>query len=98
MKQQHTPEPWEISKSGPRYSINAGDRHIAMVSCYVRKDGDEEEENIANASLMAAAPELLDALEDLEKCYRGGYQTCDDATIMAVREKARAAIKKARGE
>ena len=59
---KHTPGPWFISETGPKWSINVGNggasnRHIAMVSCYQEFISDHTE-NLANARLIAAAPEL----------------------------------------
>ena len=63
---KHTPGPWFISETGPKWSINVGNggasnRHIAMVSCYQEFTNDHTE-NLANARLIAAAPELEDTL------------------------------------
>lgn len=63
----HTPAPWKIDNS-INTAINKGDKHIAMVNYYkcgnpeVDVYGDEHE---ANARLIAAAPELLEALEEV---------------------------------
>lgn len=61
---KHTPGPWEID-SGMRTAINKGGKHVAMVSFY--KDGTpnsvDEIEHEANARLIAAAPEMLEALK-----------------------------------
>lgn len=58
---KHTPGPWKI-KHRPAFSVEDNkERHIAMVSCYKELPGDEEE-NLANAYLIASAPELLDRL------------------------------------
>lgn len=106
---KHTPGPWYISETGPRYSINAGTggdstRHIAMVSSYEKFEEDKEE-NIANSKLMAAAPDLLEALEtillridgryDSELLVKQGYlgNTLDD-----IQAYARQAIAKAKGQ
>lgn len=60
---KHTPGPW-ITENRYKTSINAGKKHIAMVNQY--KSGDIEsdiwgDEHEANARLIAAAPDLLEA-------------------------------------
>lgn len=70
MKHTHTPGPWRIVKSfghhiGP--SVLAGGEVqdlVAMISYDGAPCGDSAETN-ANASLIAAAPDLLAALETL---------------------------------
>jgi hypothetical protein len=62
--------------------------------CSVQHDKDcSEEEAEANARLIAAAPDLLEALEALFNAA----DSCTDLTPDVMR-KAQAAIKKARGE
>jgi hypothetical protein len=61
----HTATPWHVDSSRVKYAINSGDKHIAIVSCYVEQAGDESE-NEANARLIAAAPDLLEALKTIE--------------------------------
>ena len=55
----------------------------------------------ANAHLIAAAPELYEALEDLEAFHSGfqveGIDDPEEALVIAL-EKARSALSKARGE
>lgn len=89
----HTPGPWVTDNSVLRGSVNRLEeprRHIALVSDWEKVSGDRLE-NEANARLIAAAPDLLEALKTLvrhaEKCGRsaGVYDT------------ARAAIAKATG-
>lgn len=72
---KHTTGPWWISETGPRYSVNAGTggaglRHVAMVSCHEAFVADTGE-NIANARLIAAAPDMLEALEAVLGWYNG---------------------------
>lgn len=61
---KHTPGPWAINEITRQYSgkleIQSGDTHIASVT--VGKKGITPEQE-ANAKLIAAAPELFDALE-----------------------------------
>lgn len=88
---KHTPAPWDISDTGPKYSINAGTggaarKHIAMVSCFKGHEG-EQEENEANARLIAAAPEMLEALKEAHEAVSylvafikdGELSGCSDA-------------------
>lgn len=91
----HTPGPWDVNWIGPRYSVNQsvdyGNKHIAMVSCFESR-AEEDAENRANARLIAAAPDLLEALE---LCYKSMMLGCADVDAQAA---YRAAIAKAKGE
>ncbi len=73
MTQKYTPAPWIINNEF-KTSINNGNKHIAMVNYY--KCGNPEidvygEEHEANARLIAAAPELLEAAEDSIEVFKG---------------------------
>jgi hypothetical protein len=100
---KHTPGPWSVdaedsdlfTQETHRIWINADGMHI----CYV--DGPRNPERLANARLIVAAPDLLEALifymsafgQHLE--FQG--QKFDEQQIEADK-KARAAIAKAIGE
>jgi len=60
----HTPGPWRADRV-LRTAINAGKKHIAMVSCFNMESTDErtiaDEEHEANVNLILAAPDLLEA-------------------------------------
>ena len=76
-----TPGPWIVGgKEGNKLSVNADPYFVALVD-----DGDSQE---ANARLIAAAPELLEALLDLEA----------RACVYVNTSKAKDAITKALGE
>ena len=60
---RHTPGPWHVDSTHVRHAINTNDVHIAMGNI---GPGLTEDEGIANANLIAAAPELLDALQWLD--------------------------------
>jgi hypothetical protein len=65
----HTPGLWKLSDN-PQYSINTSDypnsgKHIAMVSNYWKHLSPEE--SLANAHLIATAPELLEMCEEMLK-------------------------------
>lgn len=85
---KHTPSPWSLEKVGDDFSVvnrehEGDDWDIATVHS-----------TEANARLIAAAPELLEALEIMLK-YAESYLAPSDGPIF---ETARAAIAKARGK
>lgn len=97
MKQsQHTQGPWMVNKrknNGGNYEITKCGQPIACV--YTEEWGYDARDGQANANLLAAAPELLEALEGLHS-----LQTCfpQRNTIVAkALEKASAALNKAQG-
>lgn len=96
---KHTPGPWAMPDSGQgrisKVGVNGGwDGMIATADCgdYARS----RSEGLANARLIAAAPELLEALKDaiqeLEFLKSIGVQS---STIDAEIRKSRVAIAKA---
>ena len=102
---KHTPGPWELSKPnfGERHiyvsswrsvdgkKCTSGKQHICVLPYEGKRGAIVYHEMFnANASLIAAAPDLLEALEDLL-----GWQTLAPDDVVAA---ARAAIAKARGE
>lgn len=56
---KHTPGPWEVGHYGNSFIVTAKDRMYDVA--VVRTIGNED--NAANASLIAAAPALLEALQ-----------------------------------
>lgn len=67
-----TPGPWSVDNSRHEGSINRMEpfRHIGMVSNFLH-DHSSREENEANAKLIAAAPEMLDALLNAKEWLSG---------------------------
>lgn len=69
---QHTPGPWCVDKSAA-YSVDRGhvaisaNQHTALAQVVVRMVDDDEPlpSGVANARLIAAAPELLAALREV---------------------------------
>lgn len=98
---KHTPGPWfvEQDQKTPIY-VSPVARHEQVCICNVcpideddSESGDflVDEQTRANARLIAAAPDLLDALE---ACYDYGGLTGDSWVV----DKVVAAIEKAKGE
>jgi hypothetical protein len=88
---KHTPGPWELSNGARVYAAGKAGPLLATIAYLPKAPGQE----MANARLMAAAPELLDALHLLTiSC-----ENSDDSALSAPTEhawrKAMAAIAKA---
>ena len=97
---KHTPAPWTIREVAGQ-SI-PGQRAFAI-------DFNEDQEQVvdwvyeqADAHLIAAAPDLLEALERCERLLRSKRHACEDSNLCRVLDshisQARTAIAKARGE
>jgi hypothetical protein len=59
---KHTPGPWSKSLSKTRFNIHAPS-FLRLATAWIRPEGGSLDEIEANARLIAAAPELLEALE-----------------------------------
>lgn len=81
----HTPGPWTVERDGPnrRWLVNGDDFAVATCDGAIRRQE-------ADARLIAAAPDLLNALRDM-------LDGTGDITAERV-GRARAAIAKATGE
>lgn len=90
MSAKHTPGPWEIERG---YSTIIKSIGPCVADEYAGSAWLEVSE--ANARLIAAAPELLDALKEL--LDREWQDDEGDYTLEMARRKARAAIAKAIG-
>lgn len=94
-KTQHTPGPWESEHMNT--AICAGTKTLARV---YHGEGRSLNESKANAHLIAAAPELLDALVEITEDYAGRFDLESSSTnpgIKCVIAEARHVIKKATG-
>jgi len=88
MRSQHTPAPWSVKKASPQAGIIiAPNRSLGIAEVFGGGETD-----IANALLIAAAPDLLQVVEDyVLLCDLHDY-------VGAVPDAARAALRKAKGE
>jgi hypothetical protein len=82
---KHTPGPWRVVQDPTHLSLQVYGQTLALFECWRRSD---EQIELANARLVAAAPDLLEALEFV---IRGVPDTWEGV------QKARAAIAKATG-
>ena len=95
MEIKHTPGPWFITGSMTKYvEARIPGRMIQEVAACGPTAADDGygEQQMANARLIAAAPELLDALEEVVQWLELGDHEGQ------MHSKARAAIAKAKGE
>jgi hypothetical protein len=96
METKHTPRPWFLSHaSGDTMPITAEGYTVAEALPF-----DNEGEQEANARLIAAAPELLDALEGVEEWMREyslDYEIDHDSREQKLMLKISSAIAKAKG-
>ena len=91
---EHTPGPWLLENRGYKFIVSKpGDGYITRDVC--RLDGSTMSAfaQEANARLIAAAPDLLEALKEMLSVWEE-----DPAYGHASAEKARAAIKVVEGE
>lgn len=102
-KAQHTPGPWNVTKHEDCDAaiITAGHESLAFV--YIDdNDKPATEINKADARLIAAAPELLEALEQLMPLFREYCRQEKDLSLTAkcgnAYEVAHSVITKAKGE
>jgi hypothetical protein len=95
MNTQHTPGPWHTDGFVTKdLDIISPDGRIAMIDC----DDCDADTLEANARLIAAAPDLLDALLSIAEHAREFADLEDSETMVArMTDKARAAIAKATG-
>ena len=99
-KHKHIPGPWEFDEAGSwkdgkrtstEYFVRRPGDDVAIASDIIDPANDDQPSK-ANAHLITAAPDLLEALESIVKCL----EYSDDAP--ARMDMARAAIAKAKGE
>jgi hypothetical protein len=86
MSNAHTPGPWEAWQRQSAVFVVACDFQVALLC-----DGNNSQIN-ANAHLLAAAPDMLDALKNIEESL-----TADGGNYPLLLPEIRAAIAKAEG-
>lgn len=94
---KHTPAPWVASyKEGknPRVIMGVNNQWNGQVVCELPESWLSEKKKIANTHLIAAAPELLEALENVDRLLKS-INRIDKNTW--IHDEVIKAIKKARG-
>lgn len=94
-----TPGPWDVARHSPA-DVVAGNAesnlHLASARCGLSNDLTREAA-VANARLIAAAPELLEALQLAYRHLNGGSDSLTPMEFDRAFKLARAAIAKATG-
>ena len=90
MTTQHTPGPWWVDDDG-FIAAGFGDDYKTIAEPRCMESRGNEAEIDANAELIAAAPDILAALQAVADYWEGGDVPADIDTAM------RAALKKAKG-
>jgi len=90
MSAKHTPEPWRIVYARPGFDRDFGVKVDGCIGVVVAEGDVRVEEAHANARLIAAAPDLLAALRDVEAHHveinkRAGRAEADSWTLTVVR-------------
>jgi hypothetical protein len=99
---KHTPGPWKFLPAFGR--VETEKRIIAYIAAGVEEGAFRE--SVPNGSLVAAAPELLEALDELLSAIQDGRRrsaagdpsAIASSVISATMKQAEAAIRKANGE
>lgn len=98
---KHTPGPWEVAGEFRVRSKADPDRGICSTGSYFdgRRDTEEQHrENMSNARLIAAAPDMLEALEEVYQAYEAPPEESADFDWDAWGRKAQDTLRRARGE
>ena len=100
---KHTPGPWAINGYfiGPKETIFNGSRNAIArtperVAEWGHYHGIPTEEDTANARLIAASPDLLEAIHALLNCPDLNLDELDEISIAAIKQ-AQAALAEAEG-
>lgn len=91
---KHTPGPWRVVQDPTNISLQVYGQTLALFECWRRSD---EQTELANARLVAAAPDLLASLQLMVDRFldtEGSYGAWENDAL----EAARAAIAKATGD
>lgn len=91
MENKHTPGPWHVVPE----NLSVRDEGSQFVAACLSMEPGQTEQDVANARLISAAPELLEALRKLELSVRNNHSYI---TLEIRTKEARAVMAKAIGE
>jgi hypothetical protein len=94
---KHTPGPWNIRHSSDGsgdFGIAAGGNVLAECFAAIRHLNERSPEAFANARLIAAAPDMIDAIRQWQSAERDG----DEREMANARSSRDAAIARAEGK
>ncbi len=94
MDVQHTPGPWHTVGLDKNAQRVVASQHIEIATCWHHCVGSIEREMEANARLIAAAPEILEALTMIHRIMIQRDMVEDEREVV---DQAWAAINKAKG-
>ena len=101
-EKKYTPGPWGIvngKKLGSCSNIDGkGFKNLCKVRCWIKGTGRADIEGFANAQLIAAAPDLLECLEDLLSQVIGQGHDFEHSSFYPEIQAAKEAIQKAYGQ
>lgn len=98
MMTKHTPGPWYIESEGNPVTkwISSKEDETGPVCVVFSRNGGKPSVVDANARLITAAPEMLDALRSMLKAFN--VPEIDSIVALSAVEKARAVVEKATGQ
>ena len=93
----HTEGPWSAAETRHNYDTiirgpNGEPIALALVDGYTKQEG------AANTGLLAAAPDLLEALQVMVRDYSAAHASCGDLEMSPALFQAQRAIARATGE
>ena len=95
---KHSPAPWTVGRSNRPNELNIGIRGDDYVICDMCDDGHGVRVQMANACLIASAPELLEALKSIAEYWnRDRNDEAMHNALWFIIETATEAIAKAEG-
>lgn len=103
MEAKHTPGPWRLSETASDSvvcDVNSGHDHPDVIAYYGGHLIAESIHNDANRALIAAAPDLLQALIEITDDYADRFDLDDKGTNTGIKsaiKRSREAISKATG-
>ena len=88
MSVKYTPGPWRHNET---WGLIMAGNDVEVAACHAGRGGDAK----ANAALIAAAPDLLEALKSMTEAFKSGTDCVDPACECEGNEKPKAIVSQA---